>query len=279
MLFDIIENMAHKLALITVVYENYTVLADFLKSLSNQSQKDFYLFIIDLSKTKKTIPDTDVKMTILKGLNKGYASGVNLGLKKAKDEGFEYFCVINNDTYFEKDFIEKIVDCLIRHPGSIIGGKIYYAQGFEFHKTRYKKKDLGKVIWFAGGKMDWLHALTTHIGVDEVDTKEFDQPRKVDFINGALMVFDKKILEKIGFWDEQYFLYFEDADYCVRAKKAGINLYYEPQIKLWHKNSQSTGGSGSPLHLKYQKINQLKFGLKYAPLRTKLHLLINYLFG
>ncbi|PJC81928.1 hypothetical protein CO007_02130 [Candidatus Roizmanbacteria bacterium CG_4_8_14_3_um_filter_36_10] len=91
------------------------------------------------------------------------------------------------------------------------------------------------------------------------------------------MVFDKEVIKRVGLWDESYFLYFEDADYDEKAKRKGINLYYDPSIVIWHKNAQSTGGAGSSLHQRYQERNRLKFGLKYAPLKTRLYLIKNYL--
>lgn len=267
--------MSHRLALITIVYENYTVLKDFLGSLLNQSNKNFHLFIIDLSKHKKKIKNA-LPTTIIPEINKGYSYGVNIGLKKAIGNGFKYFCVLNNDIYFQANFIKNSLTSILRHPSSIIGGKIYYAPGFEYHMKRYGKSDLGKVIWYSGGKIDWNHALTPHIGVDEIDHRQYDKFKEIEFVNGALMLFDRSVINQVGFWDESYFLYFEDADFCVRAKKARIKLFYDPSIVIWHKNAQSTGGSGSKLQQKYQRINGLRFALKYAPLRTKLHLLKNY---
>ncbi|OGK26724.1 hypothetical protein A2954_07090 [Candidatus Roizmanbacteria bacterium RIFCSPLOWO2_01_FULL_37_12] len=266
------------LVLINVVYENYTVLPDFLESLRNQSNKNFYLINIDLSVHRSIIDLKKIPGETIYSMNKGYAHGVNVGLKKAIDEGFHFFCIINNDTYFKQDFIKNSLISLINHPLSIIGGKIYYAPGYEYHKGRYKKSNLGKVIWYAGGFVDWKHAFTPHIGVDKVDNGQFNIFKEVNFINGALMLFNKSVIDKVGFWDEGYFLYFEDADFCIRAKKVGIKLFYDPSIVIWHKISQSTGGSGSSLHQKYQNKNRLKFGLKYAPLRTKLHLIKNYIF-
>ena len=266
----------NQLALINVVYQNYTVISDFLASLRNQTNKNFYLYNIDSSLNKAKIDLTGIKGETLYAKNKGYAFGMNIGLKQAIRAGFKKFCILNNDIYFNKDFIKNSLRSLQKYPSSIIGGKIYYAPGFEYHKERYKKQDKGKVIWYAGGKIDWKHALTPHIGVDTVDNDQFNTFSETNFINGALMIFDKSVIDKIGFWDESYFLYFEDADYCVRAIKAGIKLYYDPNIVIWHKVSQSTDGSGSKLHQKYQNKNRLKFGLKYAPLRTKLHLMKNY---
>lgn len=265
------------LAIITVIYENYTVHDDFLASLRNQTNKNYHLYCIDVSIHRNTIDHKCIPAEVIYTENKGYSYGVNKGLKKALEDGLNNFCVINNDIFFKQNFIKNSLNSIVNHPSSIIGGKIYYAPRFEYHKNRYQKSDLGKVVWYAGGSVDWNHALTPHIGVDEVDRGQFDSFKEIEFVNGAFMLFDKSVVNKIGFWDESYFLYFEDADFCVRAKRAGIKIYYDPKIIIWHKNAQSTGGSGSLLHQKYQRINRLRFGLKYAPLKTKLHLIKNYL--
>lgn len=263
-----------KLAIITVVYNNYSVLDDFFSSLKNQTNQSFTLFIADLSNEKKTI--NQEKTIIINGSNRGYAYGINLGLKKALSLGYNFFAVVNNDIYFKNNFVDLCLKILNKNKKTLIGGKIYYAPGFEYHK-KYQKKDLGKVIWYAGGTIDWNNVITPHFGVDQVDQGKFDKKIEVDFITGCLMVFDKELIKKVGFFDEDYFLYYEDADYCVRTKKNHLKLIYDPNLVIWHKNAQSTQGSGSKLHQKYQERNRFRFGLKYAPLKTKIHLLKNYL--
>lgn len=267
--------MPHNLAVITVVYQNYEVLKDLFQSLKNQTNQSFHLFIVDVSKNKQKIVNQDLNLTIIDSANLGYAHGVNIGLKQAINSKYNKFCIINSDVILKNDFVEKILQSLENNPFSIISGKIYYAPGFEYHK-KYQQQDLGKVIWYGGGHVDWQNAFTKHIGVDQVDNHQLDKFQQTEFISGCLMCFDKQVIDKIGFWDENYFLYFEDADFCERAKRKGIKLYYDPSIVIWHKNAQSTEGSGSIIHQKYQKINQLKFGLKYAPLKTKIHLIKNY---
>lgn len=270
--------MSHTLAIITVIYENYNVFDDFLKSLRNQKSKAFHLFIADVSVHRQKIDLSGIASTVLEVENKGYADGVNYGLQEAEKQGITQYCVMNYDTFFKEDFVENILTSMNLHPGSLIGGKIYYAPGYEYYKDRYTKNDKGKVIWYAGGTILWDHAFTPHRGVDEVDAGQFNSLQETDFITGCLMCFDKSILEKVGPWDPSYFLYYEDADYSVRAAQKGIKLIYDPSIVIWHKVSQSTEGSGSKLHQKYQEKNRLKFGLKYAPFRTKIHLLKNFLF-
>lgn len=267
----------NQLAIITVVYQNYDVLKDFFKSLENQTTKDFQLYIVDQSIGVKTIKYAGVRYKVIFSQNKGYSHGVNVGLKEAEKDGIQLFCVLNNDTYFPDNFIDAVLNSLERNENAIIGGKIYYASGYEYHKDSYSEADLGKIIWYAGGSVDWRNALTPHRGVDEVDKGQYDNLEPTDFITGTFMAFDKVVVEKVGFWDESYFLYYEDADWCQRAKRKNIKLIYDPSIVVYHKVSQTTGGSGSTLQKKYQSRNRLRFAFKYAPLKTKLHLVKNRL--
>ncbi len=257
-----------------MVYKNYTILTDYFASLDKQTDRDFRVYVADLTDEKQEFHYPNY-VTYVPGKNKGYAHGVNIAMKQAMEDGYDLFCVMNCDTLLAHSFIEHAKKTLDHHPDSLIGGKIYYAPGYEYHKDRYHKHDLGGVIWYAGGLNDWDNCLTLHRGVDEVDHGKYSSFGKTEFITGCLMCYKRSVARKLGDWDEEYFLYYEDADYCERAKRKKIPLYYDPSLVMWHKNAASTGGSGSGIHEKYQKRNQLLFGLKYAPFRTKLHLLKN----
>ena len=258
---------------------NPKVLPDFLKSIEIQENKDFHVYIVDISDSHFLSTLHDSRVTIMDSENLGYAHNMNVGVSQALRDGYENFCIINDDTFFKGDFVEKALSSLKKNPHALIGGKIYYAPGYEYHSDRYQKSDLGNVLWYAGGIMDWSHIFTSHRGVDEVDKGQYDKLEKTEFITGAIMLYNKSVYDAVGKWDESYFLYFEDADYCVRAERKGIPLIYDPSVIIWHKVSQSTGGSGSNIHVKYQTKNRLKFGLKYAPLRTKFHLVKNFFFA
>lgn len=266
--------MPKKIALITVVYQNYSVLKDLFDSLKKQSDNNFHFYIADLSTTKKKIQSKDLPITVIFGENKGYSHGVNLCLAQAEKDGISLYGVINNDIIVAENFIEKLQSSFVLYPNSIIGGKIYYAPGYEYHKSRYSKADIGKIFWYAGGTIDWNNVYIKHRGVDEIDRGQFDKPGETDFITGCLLCFDKKVVDKIGYWNEDYFLYYEDADFCERAKKNKISLIYYPELVIWHKNAQSTKGPGSDIHTKFQKKNRIRFGLKYAPMKTKIYLLL-----
>lgn len=246
-----------------------------MSSFKTQTDKDFHIFVIDHSTQSKdlTLPNFATQHY---NENGGYAYGMNAGMAIAQQQGYSRFIFINDDTSVSNNFIKNAKKSLDVHPGSLIGGKIYYFKGCEYHKARYKKSELGHVLWYAGGVMDWNHAHGIHKGVDQVDTGQFDKVEETDFITGCLMIFDEDLIDKGGPMDDSYFMYFEDTDWCAQLKKAGCSMIYDPSITIYHKNAQSTGGSGSSLHERYQRKNQLKFGLRYAPMKTKLHLIKNY---
>jgi len=203
--------------------------------------------------------------------NLGFAGGNNRGIEFALKRNADYLLILNNDTIVDR----LLVDAFVKAAGSadIVSPKIYFAPGFEFHKKRYRKKDLGKVIWYAGGEIDWQNIIGKHIGVDEVDRGQFSKAQEIDFATGACVFVNRRVFEKIGFFDEKYFLYLEDMDFCVRAKKQGFKILFEPKAVIWHKNAATAGGSGSPTQDYFITRNRLLFAFKHAKFRTKLAVL------
>lgn len=206
-------------------------------------------------------------------LNLGYAGGNNVGLKYAFNEGSDYAILLNNDVILPKDILTKLVGIAEKDQRiGLLAPKMYFAEGYEFHKDRYKKEDLGKVIWYAGGFIDWNNVYLNHRGVDEVDRGQFDKQEIVDAANGACLLIKNKVIRDIGFLRDKYFMYWEDADYSLRAKKAGWKVVYTPETCLWHKVSASSG-IGSNLNDYFLTRNRLDFGLKYASLKIKMFLI------
>lgn len=202
--------------------------------------------------------------------NLGYSGGNNVGIKRALKRKADAILILNNDTQAEKDLIVNLVATL--KSADLISPKIYFTAGYEFHNDRYQKADLGRVIWYAGGHIDWDNIIGIHDGVDLVDSGQFEKRREIELATGAAMIVKRQVFEKVGLFDEKYFLYLEDMDFCVRAKKAGFKIYFEPRAILWHKNAGSIG-SGSQLQDFYFTRNRLLFATKYAKLRTKIAVL------
>jgi len=201
------------------------------------------------------------------GANLGYAGGNNVGIDYALKNKFDFIVLINNDVLVDPKFLEELLKESENY--DIIGPKIYFAPGFEFHKNRYHQKDLGKVIWSMGGQMDWNNIYGSNISIDEVDHGQFEKIiSKVDFISGCCLMANRQVFETIGKLDENYFMYLEDVDFCQRAKNAGFKMACIPKSIIWHLNSGSTGGPGN-LQNYFITRNRVYFAYKYAKLRTK----------
>lgn len=210
--------------------------------------------------------------------NIGFAGGMNRGIRKAIEFGSDNIIILNNDTIVAKGLVSQLV---IYASGDksigLISPKIYFSPGSEYHKNRYKKEEKGKVIWYAGGTIDWSNIYGYNHGVDEVDIGQYDIISETDFATGCCMLIKRSVIEKIGYFDEKYFLYYEDVDYSMRAKDNGFRVMYYPNTYLWHKNASSSGKPGSSTHIYYQNRNRLYFGYKYAAWNTKKALALNSL--
>ena len=140
------------------------------------------------------------------------------------------FCCSNNDTTVAPDFVEAMVKAAETDPKiGMVGAKIYYFSS-------------PNIIWSAGGKVDFGQPEPfRHIGENAVDQGQYDQPGEVCWATGCCLLVRSETLKQIGLLDEIFGYYCEDVDWCLRAKKAGWKLWYEPRAKIWHKIGQSTG--------------------------------------
>ncbi len=265
-----------KIAIVILNYNGLENTLECINSVTAIDQKNINLDLIVVDNNSQD--DSQKKLEKLNGIklilnseNLGFTGGMNTGIKYALENGADQIILLNNDTYVDHNFLINIHKA--SQKGDIVAPKIYFAKGYEFHKNRYKNSDLGKVIWYAGGKIDWLNVIGTHIGVDEVDTGQFNRQKEIDFATGCCLLIKKEVFGKVGLLDDKYFLYLEDMDFSVRAKKEGFKIIFEPASIVWHKNASSAGGSGSSLQEYYFTRNRLIFAFKYCPVRTKLALL------
>jgi hypothetical protein len=206
---------------------------------------------------------------IKNALNLGYAEGNNIGISYSLQTKADYVMILNNDTLLDPNTLIHLIKVANDNPkAGIISPKMYFAPGFEFHKERYGKSDIGKIIWWAGGEIDWNNLYGKNMGVDEVDHRQYDSLKYVDFATGACMLVKKEVFEKIGLFNNKYYMYLEDVDFSMRVKKSGWEILYTPKAFLWHKVAQSSG-IGSTHNDYFISRNRMLFGLKYAPFRTK----------
>lgn len=247
---------------------------DCLDSIEELKKENFKLSVVAVDNasevpfsSKKEYKNFELEI-IRNEKNLGFSGGHNIGIQYALSKSADYVIILNNDTVLDKNLIINMLEGFKDKVGIVVP-KIFFAKGYEYHKERYKEKELGKVIWYAGGVMDWKNVYGQHVGVDEVDRKDFNEPYETEIATGCCMMVSKEVFEKAGLLNQKYFLYYEDADFSMKAKKKKFKILYYPKAFLWHKNAASTGGSGSVLQDYYITRNRLYFGIRYAPLRAK----------
>lgn len=138
--------------------------------------------------------------------NLGFSAGNNIGIEYALERGADYILLLNYDTQVKKDFLTPLVDMLEKDK------KIGIASPIILESETPN-------VWFSGGKIDWLKMKTEHLK-NNLKENYFHS----DYITGCAMIIRKEVFKEIGLLDEDYFLYWEDADFSVRAKKAGYTL-------------------------------------------------------
>jgi GT2 family glycosyltransferase len=166
---------------------------------------------------------------ILQSENIGFGAACNQGIKKAlKNPKCNYVFLINNDTVLHSQVLTKIMDIVRTHQeAGIFGPKIYYAAE--------KNK-----VWYAGARRRRLVLAAADTGRGLIDQGQFDKIREVDYVFGTAMLIRRRVFKQIGLFDESFFLYLEDLDFCLRAQQIGIQLMFVPCAKVWHRVSAST---------------------------------------
>lgn len=148
--------------------------------------------------------------------NLGYASGNNIGIRFSLERMAEYVLVLNNDTEVEKDFLTKLIEVMEENE------KIGMASPVIMDSNT-------KQIWFSGGRIDWLRMKTVHS--QNARTEAYFES---DFITGCSMLVKAEVFKKIGLFDEDFFLYWEDADLSLRSKKAGFKNVVVSASWIYH---------------------------------------------
>jgi len=171
--------------------------------------------------------------------NLGYAGGNNYGLKVIIKKEYEYILILNNDTEVEKEFIFPMIDSLLNNAD--VGIIVPKVKMF-FYPDR---------LYHAGGYISRISGTGKLIGFMEKDGLEYSELKRITFANGCCMLIRKEVINKIGLLDEYFFSYGEDADYSIRALKAGINIIYNPNAIIYHKVNIEEGKRESTYYLYY----------------------------
>ncbi len=206
-----------------------------LRSVNEVKYSKLSVVLVDNASRDGTVESVTASFPTVKVItnseNLRFAGGNNVGIGYAMQNGADYVLLLNNDTEVAPDFLSELVKAAeSEREIGMAGPKIYY-------------HDNPKRIWFAGGKIEFWKGWISHIGIRECDRGQYDTLKQVDYLTGCCLLVKRNVIEAVGTLDESYFIYGEDADWCIRASRAGFKLAYVPSSVIRHKVSSSSGGN------------------------------------
>jgi GT2 family glycosyltransferase len=238
-----------RLGVVTVTFNAARHLAQFIQCCKAQTHENYELVIIDnasVDETKAVVTEyQDLRFCYVQNLaNIGYAAACNQGTKLLLERGAQEILFINNDTEFGIDLFQSLSVARAKYSADAITPRI----------TIYGREDFN---WYAGGRFVFWKAFQAEMmGEGKPNEPNDNAPRWTAVAPGCCIMFSAAALKIVGPFDETFFVYFEDTDYCLRMLYAGLRLLYVPDITIAHKVSSSTGGPKSNFSIRYYQRNQ-----------------------
>jgi GT2 family glycosyltransferase len=197
-----------------------------LESVCNIDYQNYEIIVVDNASTDNSLENIRGKFPEAKIIknesNLGFAEGNNVGIREVNSH---YVMLLNDDAVVGKDILKDLTAAIEERKNiGIAGPMILY----------YNDPDR---IWSAGGRVS-LFGFASHWGKG-LARRSCNSPCLVDYINGCAILIKKEVIDKIGLLDSTYFLYFEDSDFCFRARAAGYESLYVPSPAVWHKATAS----------------------------------------
>jgi GT2 family glycosyltransferase len=234
-------------------------LGPFLDALAAQSLDDWRLIAIDNAFPDRSMAILEERRDprislICNRANLGFAKAANQGLKKALSAGAERMVLINNDVGFEEDFLDRLM-------------RIWSESGAKVITPRIMLQSHPEQAWYAGGHLEhrWVFR---NVHEHDVQTEPTSW-REVDFATACCLGIQRDVLELIGLFDERFFVYWEDTDFCLRLKDNRIPILYVPEPSLLHSGGSASGGEFSRNYNRlffksYIQCLKKHFGFTYA---------------
>lgn len=244
-----------RISIITVNYNQPAVTEALLESIEAKcNYPDLEIIVVDNGSRDNPVPKWETVyhdiLFIRSEENLGFAGGNNLGIRRAT--GDHYF-LVNNDTEFTENLVEELLSKIESNPViGMISPKIHYF-------------DQPGMLQYAGYTfMNYFTARNACIGQFEMDNGQYDHVSgKTGYAHGAAMMVSREVVNKAGLMAENYFLYYEELDWCDRIKRAGYEIHVDMQALILHKESVSVG-KNTPLKEYFMNRNRILFVRKNA---------------
>lgn len=254
-------------AIVLINWDNEADTIDCINSLNKISYPNYKIFLVDNGSKENSVRQlrsfAGEKLELIENkANLGFSGGNNVGFKKALEENFDYVLALNNDTTVQSNFLEELV--MIAQSDykiGVAGPKIYFYS-------------VPNRIWYGGGTFSWFRA-SSHLQLGDIDdAPNEEEAKETQYMTGCALMIKSSLLKEIGDFCEDYFIYYEDTDLSLRARKAGYKIMYAPSSKIYHKVTRSISKIGNPRIHYYHTRNFLLLTRRLAPWHVKLTIYI-----
>lgn len=246
-----------KIYIIIPTYNGIEETRECLKTIVKLKEKDTIVktIIVDNASSDKTPEKLElekekfgIEKIIKNNENRGFAKACNQGIEYAREKNADYVFLLNSDM----EIIENSLPSLIQADKDIISPVNQFP--ITPKKDDYRYDYGGYINWWTG---------RVHHDDRTVFSKELKTPLTVEYDSGCSLLIKKEVFEKIGLFDERFFMYFEDVDFCVRAKNAGLSVAVDPSTRMFHKLGSSVK-RWSKKAIYYNISSNVKFILKHC---------------
>jgi len=226
-IFDEMERLAYA---ITLNWNSINYTAKWADSILASDYANLKVLVVDNGfshDSYRVLNELSSRIEIIKNSeNLGASGGFNVGIKAALKNSADYIFISNNDTYIDRECLSRLISFVRNKRGAgLVAPKIYLE---------------GTKVFYTAGAPSIYYPFGTR-GYGQPDVGQFDKPKRLEWTLSTGLLVSKRVFEKVGFFDEDYFIYFEDFDFSRRAYKAGFDIWYCPDAVMWHKPKQSTG--------------------------------------
>lgn len=243
------------ISIVTLTWNTTEVTCDFLRSLNEHcTYSNLEVIVVDNGSKEDPTPVfkaiyPDVKV-ILNGRNLGFTGGNNVGIRAAKGD---FLFIVNNDTEVTPRLLEGLLEIFDQFPDAgIVSPKFHYY----FHKGTIEYAGYNTVNIFTGRN--------GMIGCREKDEGQYNDVKVTNYAHGGGMMVPRKVIDEVGGLPEDFFIYYEEFDWCEQIKRKGYKVYYQPKSLIYHKESMTTG-KASPFKTFYNTKNRIYYMRRNAP--------------
>lgn len=239
-----------KIAIIVLNYNGQDCLLNCLSSLDATPYPNKQIIVVDNASLDTSFIQARQKFPhyvyLQNTVNLGFAAGINIGIREALRYKADWCLLFNNDATADRHLLSVLIEESANHPEAGLLCPLIM-------------KPHSDDIWFGKGRLNFFRMRAQHISPSKKDLSQTTYSS--EFLTGCALFIRCTVLEKIGLFDESFFLYYEDADFCLRAKKAGFETLMVPAARVWH----SEKSQSNPKKLYYLVLSGLFFFHKHAP--------------